>query len=215
MLDTFSDWLLLNIRILWGHLGWMFWSTVLALIPLALSGWLFKRSRSRSLLWCLGLFAFVFFLPNAPYVLTDVVHLVYNLRRSSSIGLGSLLLMPLYLLLITVGFESYVLSVMRLGRYLHRWGAGHAVGIVELLTHTFCAIAIYLGRFQYFNQWEMLSQPDIVVSVTVEFLMQRQPLAIIAVSVATIAGLYWVSKQLTLAIAWYWPHRQQISQLEV
>jgi len=57
--------------------GWIVWNLFLAFIPLMLSFWLFlKRSKKRSLLWWIGLIIFIVFLPNAPYLLTDIIHLI-------------------------------------------------------------------------------------------------------------------------------------------
>ncbi|MGL4883991.1 MAG: DUF1361 domain-containing protein, partial [Waterburya sp.] len=57
--------------------GWIVWNLFLAFIPLALSFWLFvRRNIKRSLLWWIGLVVFIAFLPNAPYLLTDIIHLI-------------------------------------------------------------------------------------------------------------------------------------------
>ncbi len=60
---------------------WMVWNTMLALVPLALSFTLFSPGRRcRSMGWWFGFAVFVAALPNAPYVLTDVIHLVDDAR---------------------------------------------------------------------------------------------------------------------------------------
>src|SRR5262245_2969471 len=62
---------------------WMGWNTLLAWVPVVLAWGLFRggadRSVSRSPLWWAGLVLFVLFLPNAPYVVTDLFHLPYDL----------------------------------------------------------------------------------------------------------------------------------------
>ena len=53
------------------------WNLVLAWVPLVLASLLvvsYRRGRSRVELFAVG-FAWLIFLPNAPYVLTDFVHL--------------------------------------------------------------------------------------------------------------------------------------------
>src|SRR4029077_10976112 len=74
------------------HGDWMGVNPVLALVPLGLAALLFRRSMNRSPLWWLGVVAFVAFLPNAPYVLTDVIHLQGALRAATTPRLTTLLL---------------------------------------------------------------------------------------------------------------------------
>ena len=63
----------------------MIWNTFLAVVPLLLSFWLFRRSKpkgnwSRSPFWCVIFAVFVGFLPNAPYILTDIIHYIRLIR---------------------------------------------------------------------------------------------------------------------------------------
>jgi uncharacterized membrane protein len=155
------------------------------------------------------LVTFIAFLPNAPYVLTDVIHLVNDIRWGYSIWVISLVLVPAYLLFMAIGFGAYVLSVIRLGWYLHRWWGERAVVTSEITIHGLCAIGIYLGRFRRFNSWDLLTQPDTVVKTTVTHLMEQRPLVIVLATFVVITSLYWLCKQITLALAWYWPNRRQ------
>jgi len=61
------------------------------------------------------LFGFLCFLPNAPYVLTDVIHLITYIRKGDSIWLITLILIPLYLCFVVLGFEAYVISLINMG----------------------------------------------------------------------------------------------------
>ena len=55
----------------------LFGNLFLAFIPLVLSLWLFlRRSKRRTLLWWMVFVAFISFLPNASYLLTDIIHLI-------------------------------------------------------------------------------------------------------------------------------------------
>lgn len=193
------------------HWRWMAWNTWLALIPLALAYFLFRGNPRRTLLWWLGTAVFIAFLPNAPYVLTDIIHLVRDIARGYSIWTITLVLVPQYLLFMLVGFEAYVVAVIALGRYLRRQGLGGIVP-VEVLIHGLSAIGVYLGRFRRFNSWDLVTQPDAVVSTTLHHLANEQPLMIIAITFCVITVLYWLFKQVTLALAWYWPRRQRLNR---
>ncbi|MBW4616597.1 MAG: DUF1361 domain-containing protein [Desmonostoc vinosum HA7617-LM4] len=180
------------------NMNWMTWNLFLAFIPLALSVWLFRIRRHRSWLWWLGFLAFFAFLPNAPYLLTDVIHLIDDIRNIQSVWIITLVLIPVYLLVILAGFEAYVISLINWGYYLHRIGKSQWILRVELATHALCAIGIYWGRFLRFNSWDFITQPDAILTKGVEEILGKQPLVIIAVTFFVLIGLYWIMKRVTL-----------------
>ena len=179
---------------------WMTWNLFLAFVPLALSLWLFRGKLRRSSLWWFGFLVFLAFLPNAPYVLTDVIHLYEDIRAINSVWMITLVVIPVYLLFITAGFEAYVLSLINLGYYLNRIGQGKWILWVELIVHSLCAVGIYLGRFQRFNSWDFITQPDALATSVVEDLLGKRPLVISAITFVVVAGLYWIMKPLSLAV---------------
>lgn len=193
------------------HWQLMLWNTWLALIPLALAWCLFRKNRQRTALWWLGLAVFIAFLPNAPYVLTDIIHLVRDMHRGYSIWVITLIVVPQFLLFMLIGFEAYVLSVLALGQYLRRQSV-RFIPAIELGIHGLSAVGIYLGRFRRFNSWDILTQPDALLSTTINHLANERPLIIMVITFCVITGLYWVGKQLTLALVWYWPRRHRLNR---
>ena len=188
------------------------WNLFLAFVPLVLSVWLFRRSRSRSLVWWAGFLVFIAFLPNAPYVLTDVIHLIDYIRQGHSVWIVTLVLIPQYVLFIFAGFEAYVISLINLGYYLHRQGLGKYIFVVELITHALCAVGIYLGRFKRFNSWDFVTQPDDLVMSMVEDLAGKRPVLVMAITFVVLAVLYWLIKQVTLGIALRMRYRKNFKQ---
>lgn len=183
------------------HSGWIVWNLFLAFIPLALSFWLFRRRMSgRSLLWWLLFIVFVAFLPNAPYLLTDIIHLIKAIRDGYSAWIITLIFIPLHLFAILSGFEAYVISVMNLSHYLRRQGVKQFVLLAELMTHALCSLGIYLGRFQRFNSWDLVTEPDEVLIGVMNNLTARRPLLVIAITFVVITVSYWLMKQVTLGI---------------
>ena len=179
--------------------GWIVWNLFLAFIPLILSFWLFlRRSKRRSLVWWLGYITFIVFLPNAPYLLTDIIHLIEAIRAGYSIWITTLVFIPLHLLAIWAGWEAYVISVINQGHYLKQQGATKFVFISELITHALCAIGIFLGRFLRFNSWDLVTKPDILFMSTISNLTARKPLLVIAITFFILVILYWLTKQITL-----------------
>jgi uncharacterized membrane protein len=183
------------------HSGWIAWNLFLAFIPLALSFWLFRRaSQSRSLLWWVGFLVFIAFLPNAPYLLTDIIHLIKAIRDYYSVWIITLVLIPPHIIAILAGFEAYVLSLINLGHYLKQQRVGQYVLWTELLTHALCAIGVYLGRFKRFNSWDFLTQPDDLARSVVDDLTAKRPVLVIVVTFIVLTVLYWVMKQVTLGL---------------
>jgi uncharacterized membrane protein len=200
------------LTILQANSGWMSWNLFLALIPLGLSIVLFRGfsavqasrthlfQRFRSPFWWLGVLVFIAFLPNAPYVLTDVIHLIRAIRDYDSIWVITLIIIPMYVGFFFVGFEAYVLSLIHLGHFLKRCGFGRYVLIAELVLHELSAFGIYLGRFLRFNSWDIVTQLDTLTASIIEDVARKVPLLIITLTFVAIALLYWFMKRVTLAI---------------
>jgi uncharacterized membrane protein len=192
------------------NLYFMVWNTFLALIPWILSLWLFRGrgTHVRTLSWWIGFAIFIAFLPNAPYVLTDIIHLVNDIRGVHTIWGITLILVPQYLLFMLIGLQAYVLSLVNLGRYLSREGRQAWVCPSELSIHALSAIGIYLGRFLRFNSWDILARPDTLVLETLDRLMHQGPMLITLSTFFILTSLYWLLKQLTLALTLYWRTRR-------
>jgi uncharacterized membrane protein len=169
------------------NVGWMGWNTLLALVPLGLARFLFgHRPRPRWLLWVGGV-AFVAFLPNAPYVLTDVLHLPGELTVAHDDPWLAAALLAQYGLLVAVGFAAYVLSLVRLERWLAGRGMSRrAVLGIDLALHGLCAVGIVLGRVFRFNSWDLLTDPHGLVDVLT--VPAPRTVAVLLVLFAVLAG---------------------------
>lgn len=194
---------------------WMTWNLFLALLPLALSFWLFRVAKHRSVVWWIVLFGFVAFLPNAPYILTDLIHLVFEIQGTDSLLFNTLVIIPKYVLFIGIGFEAYVLSLINLGDYLNHQGLGHWVLQVEMLLHGLCAIGVYLGRIERFNSWDLMTRPHHVVRSIADTLLDPHPLLFMILGFTVITGLYWIIKQINLALLLRHQYSRAMKQLRV
>lgn len=143
---------------------------------------------------------FIAFLPNAPYLLTDIIHLIRATRAGYSVWVITLFFIPLHVFAILMGFQAYVISLINQGHYLVKQGAKKWVIPAEFLVHFLCAIGVYLGRFQRFNSWDLVTQPDVIMVETLNDLTSRKPLLVIMITFVIISILYQVMKQVTLGL---------------
>jgi uncharacterized membrane protein len=166
------------------------------------------RSRSpadskRSIFWWLGLFLFVAILPNAPYILTDIIHFYEAVRTISSVWEITLVIVPSYIGFIGIGWLAYVLSLVNIRRYLCTIHLDQSANITELSLHFLCAIGIYIGRFIRFNSWSLVTQPKQFLQVLPGELIGKFPLVVILLTFSIITILYAIFKPLVENSALY------------
>lgn len=145
---------------------WVVINLTLAAVPLVLSLALFRPDRRPSVGWWLALVAFIAFLPNAPYVLTDVEHFNGEVRATENDLHVALVLIPKYAFLFLVGFGCYGYSMLRLERWLRfrGWSLPTVYG-ADLTLHALCAVGVFIGRVFRFNSWDLAADPWAVASV--------------------------------------------------
>jgi uncharacterized membrane protein len=162
-----------------GNADFMAWNLTLAVVPVVIGAVLFRRRRT-SPLWWLGLAAFLAFLPNAPYVLSDVIHLADDVRATRSDAAVVAGVLPQYAAFFLAGLLAYVVALGELTTWLraHGWDRLRVLGI-ELAVHAACAVGVYLGRVPRFNSWDLVTRPDAVASTAAEHLSDRYPLALV------------------------------------
>jgi uncharacterized membrane protein len=165
---------------------WMAWNLVLALAPWLLSLVLFRRERRPGWAWFAGLGAWVLLIPNAAYVLTDVVHLPAAVRREPSDALVLLVVFPLYVAFFAVGFTAYADALRRLRRHVTAQGWLRRPWTVELGVHAATAVGIYLGRIHRFNSWDVARQPFALLDTLAAGFTRPAAIAGIAVAFAAL-----------------------------
>lgn len=169
------------------HGLWMAWNLFLAFIPLFLSALLFTARKRLSVGWWFGAVVFVLFLPNAPYVITDVVHLFDDIRRSRSDLQVLGLFLPVYACFFLAGMAAYTISLERLWRFAAaRWSVRRALAI-EVGLHLLCAVGVYLGRVVRLNSWQVFTRPQQVLG-SLDWLVGPFPVFVILVT-ATVLGV--------------------------
>jgi uncharacterized membrane protein len=167
----------------------MTWNLILAFTPAVLAVLVFRSRGPRTLGWWAGAGLVLLFLPNAPYVVTDLVHL----RDDVVLAGGDLAVvggvLPVYGTFILAGFVAYAVAVTELGRYLSSVGLGRFRGAAELAVHGACAVGVVLGRVARLNSWEPVTQPHTTAERIVLTLTWRwAPVAVVVTFLATSVG---------------------------
>lgn len=135
--------------------AFLVWNLFLAAVPFGAAmvlEALDKLRRFPPLQWT-SFAVWLLFLPNAPYIVTDFVHL--RQRPPIPLWYDILLLISSAGTALLLGYSS-VISVQRV--VATRFGAlkSWAVAVVSLVLSAF---GIYLGRFLRFNSWEVVTDP--------------------------------------------------------
>lgn len=179
------DWIQISLNLFNQSTIRIVWNLFLASIPLTLSFYLFRPTASLSLAWWTILLVFIAFLPNAPYILTDSIHIIELWQNYPSWAIA-LVLIPQYALFIIAGFEAYVIALTKLEEYSANLFSRKFSLLVRALVHGLCAIGIYLGRFERFNSWDLLTQPIQVITITIQDSLDPWKLSSMAISLGVI-----------------------------
>jgi len=166
-------------------LDYLLWNLALAWVPfvaaLALDD--VRSTPLRLQLPLLGLW--LVFFPNAPYLVTDLIHINPDDRGAISL-LGDAALVSVAPAGLALGFSSLML-VERAVR--ERFG-GRLALTVAVLSLAAASLGIYLGRVVRLNSWDLLTRPRVVGSVLHQLV--RDPLAhpiAVALTIALAATL--------------------------
>jgi uncharacterized membrane protein len=167
------------------------WNLVLAVIPVAFASG-FALAGRRAWLIPLGL-GWLAFVPNAPYLVTDVVHL------DSFIGLWRHVMQ--YGVAAWTGVILGALSVHLVHQRIER-EFGAVIGWIAVTVSVgLCAIGVVIGRFQRLNSWDLLTQPGAVAATTLDW--ARSPLTYVQpTGVALAVGSFFGLAYLTLWALW-------------
>ena len=134
----------------WSYL-FLVWNLFLAGIPLA-AALVLSKARSRTAI-ALSAVTWLAFLPNAPYLATDLMHL--RPRVYVPLWFDVVLLLSCAVAGILLGYISLAVVQQTLSARVGRAVAWIAVTAALFLS----AFGIYLGRFRRWNSWEILTDP--------------------------------------------------------
>lgn len=142
-----------------GALLFLVWNLILAWIPyiaaLSLKP-LYEKTNSKILILFV-LMIWLFFFPNAPYIITDFVHL--NKKTGLPIWYDISVLYSFAGIGLMLGLLSLLEVEKFLSLHIKKWIAQ----IMTLSTIPLCGFGIWMGRYQRWNSWDIVTRPDMVL----------------------------------------------------
>lgn len=185
-----------------GSLTFIFlnWNLILAWIPLVCAAgvWLLQGEQTRPRLRTAPLLAlWLLFFPNAPYILTDLLHLAP--REGVPLWFDLLLLLSFAWNGLILGFASLWI----VHGLLQRW-YGTLVGWMgAALALVAGAVGIYLGRFGRWNSWDLLIDPAPILRSIVHALLDPaqylRAYAVVGLLAGLLCAMYFTMTLLTAA----------------
>ncbi len=136
----------------WNHY-FLVWNLFLAWIPLGVAFVLKLMNRPPLPLLLIGSVVWLAFLPNAPYIMTDLIHFRWS---HSVVWLDWSMFLAFALTGLFAGFASltWMQAIVRA-----RFGSAiaHAFTLLSLVG---CGIGVYIGRFLRWNSWDIVTRPE-------------------------------------------------------
>ena len=154
-----------------GSLLFLVWNLLLAWIPylaaLAIQP-IYKITKSKTIIFLI-LMIWLFFFPNAPYIITDFVHFKrridlpfwYDITVLSSFA--------------GIGLMLGLLSLLKVEKFLMAHLATWKAKLISLSTIPLCGLGIWIGRYQRWNTWDILTRPDMLLMDI--YLQMKDPIA--------------------------------------
>jgi uncharacterized membrane protein len=136
-----------------GHYSFifLFWNLFLAWLPLFFARKLNYEDGKIKRFLLLGVS--VLFLPNAPYILTDLFHLKKSLV--APLWFDLILILSFAIL----GMLYFILALDLIFKEVSRSFAGYVQRVFKPMLFLSTGYGIYLGRYLRYNSWDVLSQP--------------------------------------------------------
>jgi uncharacterized membrane protein len=130
-----------------------FWNLFLAVLPLLASHYLDPEASLLSVRNLVCLLTWFFFLPNAPYLITDLIH--FKPSPHASVYLDEVIVYLAAWDGVLLGYAS----IMRVEEWLLKRYATRPVNIFLVGVFLCTGLGIYIGRVLRWNSWDIVAHP--------------------------------------------------------
>ncbi|WP_303316234.1 DUF1361 domain-containing protein [Flavivirga abyssicola] len=129
------------------------WNLFLAVIPFSITTYLVTVSKRKKVGFAIWFSIWLTFLPNAPYIITDLLHL--KISSNHLLWLDVLVVSSFAL----NGLLLFSLSLVDMETLLNRYLKKKKINFLMILILFLSGFGVYLGRFLRYNSWEILQHP--------------------------------------------------------
>lgn len=141
------------------------WNIFLAIIPYVITMYLSDKKKLNKISFILAFGAWLAFLPNAPYIITDLYHLsrsTFNIIWIDTLVISAFAITGMLLFYFSLfQMKNLLLSFLR-----------RKVSEALITTTIFLsAFGVYIGRFLRYNSWQILSHPQQLFSDIINMIL--------------------------------------------
>jgi uncharacterized membrane protein len=134
------------------------WNLFLAIVPFAMSTVMISSTKMHTLTLVASFSVWLLFLPNAPYIVTDLLHLLNTNQHYLWLDI---------LVILSFAFNGLILfflSISDMEKLLRHYLKRKFILPILLTIFGLSAFGVYLGRFLRYNSWEILNNPINILS---------------------------------------------------
>lgn len=136
----------------------LIWNVSLAIIPFAITMYLNTKPNLSKLKIGFWFIVWLAFLPNAPYIVTDLIHI--RTGNDSLLWLDVLVILSFAL----SGLFLFYLSIQDMLKLISLRFNKIPITTLTLIILFLCGFGVYLGRFLRYNSWEIISDPSVLIA---------------------------------------------------
>ncbi|MBC2844807.1 DUF1361 domain-containing protein [Winogradskyella flava] len=141
------------------------WNVLLAIIPYTITMYLNTNKNLSKLKLGFWFLVWLAFLPNAPYIVTDLIHV--RIGNDASLWLDVLVILSFAL----SGLFLFYLSILDMQKSIVDKNKRIPIETSTVVILLLCAFGVYLGRFLRYNSWEIISNPQVLIMDVLNILM--------------------------------------------
>lgn len=140
------------------YFTYLFWNIFLAILPFVISSlllWSAENNKLKKPIAILGGTIWLLLLPNAPYIVTDFIHIGRN--HSAPLIYDTFLLFSSA----WVGLLLGMYSINHIEKILQKKFSPPKTSVIIAIVVFIASFGIYLGRFLRFNSWDVFSDASL------------------------------------------------------
>lgn len=170
------------------------WNLFLAVIPFTITTYLVSLSKLNKFRLMVCFSVWLLFLPNAPYIVTDLIHL--RLSSTPIIWIDIIIVSAFA----CNGLLLFYLSILDMKTVLQSYFKKTLLNYSLIAIIFLSSFGVYLGRFLRYNSWEILSNPKYLINDILNIVIQpytnKQAWLFTIFFGGFLSFGYWVFKQL-------------------